>query len=239
MSNFDRIGRVCGPSAREAFDEMRDQTPFLFPLLFVVVGTLILLAVIAYPSVFYLFNSLFESSHQVGVSRTYTEQYFNVGGTRIDLQNGFWLTPMVVMGLIFEVFKICLNIGVRLMLIGTYFYAIARWLRIDTRWEHWFGLSCWVNIPMIVVPSVVLIIGIIAITNPIPKVVVFLMWIVFCCTPILWSVYIAVQGLLSWTEKERAFCVRVALVPFVLLLLSYSPTIIASLFFSPFRSLFE
>lgn len=239
MSNFDRIGRVCGPSAREAFDEMRDQTPFLFPLLFVVLGTLILLAVVAYPSAFYLFNSLFDSLHQVGISRTYREQHFNIGGTRIDIQNGIWLTPMVVLGLVFEVFNICFNVGVRLMLFGTYFYAIARWLRIDTRWEHWFGLSCWANIPMIVVPSVVLIIGTIAVTQPVPKLVVFFLWVVFCVIPILWSVYISVQGLLSWTEKESAFCVKVALVPYVLWLLSYSPTIIASLFFNPFRSFLE
>ncbi|MYC26331.1 MAG: hypothetical protein F4X56_10520 [Gammaproteobacteria bacterium] len=235
MNNFNRIPRVCGPSAREAFDEMRDQTPFLFPLLFVIVGTLIVLVVIGYPTKFSLFDSLFHGE----AHRMNTQRYFTIGGTRIELNNGFWLTPTVVLRLIYGVLQFCLDIGVRLLLIGTYFYAIARWLRMDTRWEHWFGLSCWTNIPMIVVPAVLLIVGTIALTRPVPKAVVFLLWIVFCFTPISWSVYITVQGLLSWTEKDRSFCVKIALIPYGLLLLTYSPAIIASLRIHPYHSLLD
>lgn len=235
MSNVNRILRVCGPSAREAFDEMRDQTPFLFPLLFVVVGTLTVLAVVGYPTMFYLFETLLQGETSI----MNTQRSFTIGGTKIELNNGFWLTPALALSLIYGVFQYCLDIGVRLLLIGTYFYAIARWLRMDTRWEHWFGLSCWTNIPMIVVPSVLLIVGTIALTQPVPKVVLFFLWTVFCFAPISWSVYISVQGLLSWTEKDRSFCVKVALIPYVLLLLSYSPAIVASFIIHPFGSFWE
>lgn len=224
MTQKNLIWRVCGPSARQTFDEMRDQTPFLF--LLVVIATLILTEVVAYPTTYFLFESLFDNVMRKGAMPT--EQYFEVGDTRINTLHGFKLTPLIVVSLAFEAIKICFFVGVRLMLIGTYFYAIARWLGIDYRWEQWFGLACWTNIPIVVIPTVGLIIGTFTLTQHPPHAVVFLLWCVFFLPPLLWSVFISVEGLRSWTEKETPFCVRVALVPYVILLLLTSPVIIGS-----------
>ncbi|MXZ45020.1 MAG: hypothetical protein F4Z01_08650 [Gammaproteobacteria bacterium] len=235
MSKANLIWKVCSPSAYQAFDEMRDQTPFLFPLLVVVLGSLLLMVVVAYPTAYFLFIDLFDRLLERGSSGVNVQRHFSVGDVKIDLINGFWLTPVVAMGLIFEVLKFCFNVGVRLVLFGTYFYAIARWLRIDTRWENWFGLSCWTNVPMILVPSAVLILATLGLAQQVPRFFMLLFWIVFCLTPIFWSLYITIEGLRSWTAKGTVFCLRVALVPYVLLLLTYSPAIIASLFFNPFQ----
>lgn len=233
MNQKGLIWRVCSPSARQAFDEMRDQTPFLFPFLLVVLASLILMALVTYPTAYFLFENLFDSIKQErGVS--YTGQYFEVGDTRIDTLHGFKLTPLIVISLVFEAIKICFFVGVRLILMGTYFYAVGRWLGIDYRWEHWFGLSCWANIPMIVVPTVVLLIGTLSMTQQPPDVVVGLLWFVFFFPPFLWSMFISVEGLRSWTEKDTAFCVRVALVPYVIIFLLLAPVIVGSFFDSPF-----
>ena len=120
MTQKNLIWRVCGPSARQTFDEMRDQTPFLFPFLLVVIATLIFTAVVAYPTTYFLFESLFDNVMRKGAMPT--EQYFEVGDTRINTLHGFMLTPLIAVSLAFEVIKICFFVGVRLMLIGTYFW---------------------------------------------------------------------------------------------------------------------
>ncbi|MYD45290.1 MAG: hypothetical protein F4W92_02930 [Gammaproteobacteria bacterium] len=237
MNRVHQIWRVCGPSARETFDEMRDQTPFLFPLLFVVVGTLILLAVFTFPIAYFLFEIMYIEFEQREGLITYTEKYFQIGNTRIDTLNGISLTPSVIVGLLFEAMKICFHVGVRLMLIGTYFYGISRWLGIDRRWEHWFGFSCWANIPMILVPSFVTTVGIYAITQPKAYLFLSVLWLVFFLLPLWWSVYVSVQGLRSWISKDTKFCVKVALVPYAVIILLWSPAIWVSFFHNPFDSI--
>lgn len=210
---------------------MRDQTPFLFPFIIVVVSTLIVMAVVAYPITFYLYEILFNSFVQEQLHETFAERHFDVGDTRIDLTDAFRIKPALVVGLIHEALKICLDVGIRLILIGTYFYAIARSSGIDCRWEHWFGFSCWTNIPMIVYPSVVLTVGTYAITQPKSYVFLSVLWFVLFFLPLLWSVYITVQGLRSWIPKDTAFCVKVAVVPYAVITLLCSPGIFGSFMF--------
>ena len=223
---MNRLWRVCTLS-RQVFDEMKDKTPILFPLLLVVGVTLILWFFTFISAVFNLFNV--SVVHQLFTEDALQNNFFVSRDTLLEKGVGSLTFEFILLGLLSRSFELVYEVGVRLLLLGTYFYIIARCLRIDIKWENWLRFGCWTYIPMAVIPAVSNIVDELVPWNFSSYLFAYVLWFVSLLLPIMWSMSITVQGLRSWTTQKTAFCIGVAAIPYVLIFLSYAPSILQSI----------
>lgn len=197
---------MCSP--RRVFDETKPSaTPILFPALFVSIACALILWVLC--PIFYT---------ATGISKLPTT---SVGVPLIELRISsipalLLFVPSTVLGYI-----------VYLVLIGTYFFVVARCFNIKTAWEYWFGFTCWTHIPMVITAigvSVLLVYS--SIGDPSTYVVVILS-IPLLLLPLVWTGLLSAIGLRTWTTKGRAFCIGFGVLPYVfVLILSISDFIV-------------
>ena len=195
------------------------KTPILFPLLFIVGVSLI----------FWLFSSI-----------TSTLQAFNLFGghaglTELRLDSNFFSHrdfPQdegilslgiydILLSILPGMFEFVLMIFLKLTLLGTFFYVVGRMMHMDTRWENWFGFACWTYLPMVITSAASAILLLFSIANITSIVLLSVFRIALVILPVFWSFCITVQGLRSWISNDTAFCVRVALVPYTVIILLY------------------
>ncbi|MXZ45022.1 MAG: hypothetical protein F4Z01_08660 [Gammaproteobacteria bacterium] len=217
---MSRFWRVCSLS-RRVFDEMTNKTPILFPLLLIVVVSVSLWlfsTAVSTLQALYLFGS-------------------HAGLTEIGLGSNVWGSQqedglislsflLLLAGVLFGSLEIVFQVVVRLILLGTYFYAVGRFLKMDAKWENWFGFACWTYLPMVIVPVAKTIAVLLSLGSGTSNTLLFMLWCVFVLLPIFWSFCITVQGLRSWTDKKTSVCIGIASVPYVVIVLFYAPSIL-------------
>lgn len=213
-----RLWRVCTLS-RGLFDEMMPKTPVLFPLLFIVGVSLI----------FWLFSSITSTLQAVNLFGDHA------GLTELRLDSDFFFDSGflqdegilslglydILLSILPGMFEFVLIIFLKLTLLGTYFYVVGRLMQMDTRWENWFGFACWTYLPMVIASVATPILLLFSLANISSIVLLSFFRYVLVILPVFWSFCIAVQGLRSWTSNDTAFCVRVALVPYTVIILLY------------------
>lgn len=206
------VWQVCSVS-RRAFDGMIERTPVLFPLMLVVIGSLVVFvfSFAVYSIVLYrpqdslaFFNAVVDSPYRYDVV----------------VYPGSFDLLRVVSG----AFEFAVDLGLRLLLLATYFFVIARLLRIDSKWENWFGFACWTQIPLILLPGALFVSWLWRLGNYDPF-AMFVCEFVFLVLPMVWAFFISVRGLQSWTGKRTSLCVGLALIPYYLMFIWYSPVI--------------
>lgn len=204
---------------------MFEKTPILLPLLLVTVVSFVLWKSASTIQAIELFGNF--GVHQALGDHTFWNHSFMSKDSL--LENDVNLVIRYVLASFFpDLFEFCVSIGIKLVLLAIYFYLVARWLRLDIRWENWFGFSCWTLIPVaIVLPTLEILMWF---SFPDRSNVQFQSLIRFSqfALPFLWSILITVQGLRSWTGKNASFCVGVASLPYALYFLSYTPRLLQS-----------
>jgi len=213
-----RLWRVCTLS-RGVFDEMMPKTPILLPLLLIVVVSLILWLVVSITSTFQAVN-LFGGHAGLTEIRLGSDLFFDRGSPQEEgiLRLGLY---DVLASILRGMFEVVLIICLKLTLLGTYFYVVGRLIQMDTRWGNWFGFACWIYLPMVIASAATTTLLFFSLANISSIVLLSFFRNALVILPVIWSFCIAVQGLRSWTSKDTAFCVRVALVPYTVIGLLY------------------
>ena len=213
-----RLWRVCTLS-REVFDEMIPKTPILFPLVFIVGVSLILWLFASITSTFQAVN-LFGDDAGLTEIRSGSDLFLDRGSLqeegilRLELSD---ILASIVLG----AFELVLIVCLKLTLLGTYFYVVGRMMQLDPWWEDWFGFACWTHLPMVIASAATTILIIFSLGNVTSIFLLSFVRNALVILPVFWSFCITVQGLRSWTSKDTAFCVTVALVPYTVLVLLY------------------
>lgn len=212
LRKFDwlRIGKIYTFSSNTVLKDIRPpDTPILVPLLFVSIVSAVIVWLVV-PIVV----------TQMGIER--------------EVEPGWWFPHKVsllewedwVQNLVkvpFTAFEYVLDV----ILLGTYFFVIARCFRIDDiRWEHWFGFAWWTLVPIVLVDGAnVFIEAYSGSMDPSLAVSVLVVGLGFLL-PIVGTATLTVQGLRIWTAKGWAYCVGFGLLPYFLLVLVYTREIV-------------
>ncbi|MXZ56036.1 MAG: hypothetical protein F4227_05910 [Gammaproteobacteria bacterium] len=205
-----RIGKIYTLSSSRVFKDIKPPgTPILVPLLFVSIVSAAIVWLVVPPIIWA--NSM-ETQMRPG------EWFLH---PLADLEFHIWMEHLVRVP--FAAFEYVLDV----VLLGTYFFVIARCFRIDDiQWEHWFGFACWTLVPIILVDGAGTFIEVYSESmNPSLTVSVLVVGLGFLI-PIVWTITLTIQGLRIWTEKGWAYCVGFGLLPYFLLVLVYTREIV-------------
>lgn len=200
---------------------MTIKTPILFPLLLIVGISLmlwLLSTTVSTLQALYLFGG-HAGLTEIGLGSNVSGSLQEDGLINLSLL-------LLLVGVLFESFETVFQVGVRLILLGTYFYAVGRLLRMDTRWENWFGFACWTYLPMVIVPAAKVIAVSLSLGSATSNSLLFVLWCVFVLLPMFWSFCVTLQGLRSWTDKKTFVCIGIALIPYVVIILLDTPSIL-------------
>lgn len=207
--NWLRVGKIYAFKSGIVFREIRPpRTPLLVPLLYVSIASAMILCIIL-PFIWDSFGFGSETSD----SMQRPDIVSQVGAIAT---NAIFQVPI-------EVF----TYTIAMILLGTYYFGIARFFRIDDIWwEHWFAFAWWTHVPLISLFGAVEFMeaysGAVDPSFGVSLVVVGLCFLL----PIAWTVSLSVQGLRSWTGKGWTFCLGVSAPPYLLVLLDSTQNII-------------
>ena len=187
-----RLARIL-VSPRQVFDGMRDKATFALPLwsILIVAFVCLLLIFINYDDV--------------------TAGVLQDDGTvmrEVDPQLVFFLgTGAVVVWAWSSILSVCL-----LLAWASYYWVAGKVLRVDVGWRNWFGFACWTAVPGILGSVADLFVAKLGGPNPpitfssLPGMIGWfgtthfeVYWIPFS---LVWTLYIAVNGIMSWTQKS-------------------------------------
>lgn len=223
-SDWLRIGKIYTFSSGQVFKEiLSPRTPFLIPLLFISIISAIVLWVIV-PVVFDS-HGIESETHD---EESHTESEWELEELDLDLHaESEWEVGEFARNVIIEVPLEIFGYVIGMVLLGTYYFGIARYFRIDNLWwEQWFAFAWWTHVPLILANGATAVIDVYSVTEH-PSFVVSLLVIGLCfLLPIVWTVSLSVQGLRIWTQKGWAFCLSVSALPYLLLVLLYSRRIV-------------
>ncbi|MCY3885628.1 MAG: YIP1 family protein [Gammaproteobacteria bacterium] len=184
---------------KRVFDEIREQSPYKLPLwsILIVGFVCFLLAVIEFKFTYYIAQAVF-----------------------VSLVMALWnsIVSLVV-----------------LMSWASYYWIASKSFKIDIGWHNWFCFTCWTVVPSILGSIANALILQFAVTDPIEVLnpypwfgwfgMTFLS-IFWLPIPLVWSLYIAVNGFMSWTSKGLGFSIVVVVTPAaVLTLLQAFPSV--------------
>ena len=167
--DWQRIGKIYTFSSRRVFEEIRPpSTPILLPALFVV-ATATFIPWLLIPIVFAFFvgetTTSYDSLHPL----------FRFGYSSIPFR-------LLLVG------SAAITYAIDFILIGTYFFVVARCIGIKILWEQWFGFTCWAVIPIVFVHSAASSLSMYSISENPALIVTIVISILFCFLPILWIV---------------------------------------------------
>lgn len=208
-TNWLRIGKIFVFLSGRVFKEIQPpHTPFLVPLFFVCVASATILWVIV---------PLILDTYGIGL-----DTIDNVQRPDGKLQVG-----ELAQNVIFEMPIAMFNYTLGMLLLGTYYFGIARLFRIDDIWwEHWFAFAWWTHVPLILVLGAARFIDVYSVTVD-PSLGVSLIVVGLCfLLPIVWTVNLSVQGLRIWTEKGWLFSLGVSVLPYLVVILAYAQSIV-------------
>lgn len=111
------------------------------------------------------------------------------------------------------------SMGIRnfltLIVIGTYFFVVARCFRLKILWEHWIGFTCWTLIPLALVHSAMSFLSMYG-AGANSSSAIIAVAILGTMLLILWTVCLSAQGLRIWTLKGWGFCLGFSVLPYVI-----------------------
>lgn len=97
---------------------------------------------------------------------------------------------------------------------GTCFFLVGRWTGSQLSWDHWFGFCVWSELPTVISSALDVVFAAMGQNRPLLFESSGQGWH-FYLNPIvifgLWSLFIQVQGLRSWTSKGLGVCIVRAL----------------------------
>lgn len=222
--NWLRIGKIYTFSSAQVFKEiLPPRTPFLVPLLFISIASAIVLWIIV-PVAFDRHGIEPEAhDHEAHTESEWELEEFD----QAPHAESEWEVGEFARNVIVEVPFEILGYVIGMVLLGTYYFGIARYYRInDLWWEHWFAFAWWTHVPLILANGATAVIDVYSGTEH-PSFLVSLLVIGLCfLLPIVWSVSLSVQGLRIWTKKGWAFCLSVSALPYLTLVLFYSRRIV-------------
>ena len=204
--DWKRIVRLFALASTQIFEEIRaPTTPILVPSLFLLVSSVFVLM---------LFVATSSFGYEPFAAFRLPVGFSEVSIGRQLLVYGFLALTMLV------------SVAGAVIILGTYFYALARYYLIDDiRWEYWVGFVCWTLIPMFMVPSTRLFFDGYEKTQN-PSFILSLVVSVFgFVLPIVWSAYLTVRGLRVWTEDTKCSHVGFCILPYVILALMSVPDV--------------
>ncbi len=207
------VWQVCSVS-RRAFDGMIERTPVLFPLMLVVIGSLVVFvfSFAMYSSI--LFRPLASQGTFIVAIHDIPHRYFD----------GILPEPFTLSGILSGAVDFTRDLVLRLLLLATYFFVVARVLRVESKWENWFGFACWTQIPLILLPGAMFVPGLWRF-GTYNRISILVCEIVFLIFPLMWTFFITVRGLQSWTGRRTNLCIGLALIPCYVMFMWYSPAI--------------
>ncbi|MYD46535.1 MAG: hypothetical protein F4W92_09295 [Gammaproteobacteria bacterium] len=198
--DWKRLLRVVSFSSREVFEEIRPpSTPILVPALFVLFSAFILWL----PLYVLVFTGLLSIPL--------------VGEPNLGIAISSWQDLLALLVPIPVAFMFVYVSGAAIL--AAWYFAIARYFRVDISWEHWFGFTCLTLVPMIVVPCSRLFIFVLASLDDPPLVLSIVVVVLFYLLPVLWTVSLTQQGLRVWTAKGRVITLLISVIPYVLYVL--------------------
>lgn len=206
------VWQVC-LDARQAFDAMIERTPVLVPFVLVVIGSLVVfvLSFAVYSN--FLYGPL--------VSQDYYYEIINIP-RRYDVVIS--PAPFTITGVLVAASEYTLDLGLRLLLLATYFFVVARVLQVESKWGNWFGFVCWTQIPLILLPGAKFVPWLWH-TGFYSHITMLVCEIVFLVLPLMWAFFISVRGMQSWTSRRSNLCVGLTLIPYYIMFMWYSPAI--------------
>lgn len=210
--DWNCIGKIYMFSSRRVFEEIRPPSNHIWvPLLYVAI-TSALIAWIIVPII----------ATGVGIEREIKPGLWVAH--RLSETDATRLVDYVVFHAPYAVFEFVLSV----ILLGTYFFVVARCFRIDEiRWEHWFGFACWTLVPLILVDGAAIFIDAYSeARDPLLSISVFVVAVCFLL-PIVWTVILTAQGLRIWTAKGWGFCLGFSVLPYTMFVLIYIQDIVA------------
>ena len=237
--NWLRIGKIYTFSSDQVFKEiLPPRTPFLVPSLFISIVSAIVLWVIV-PVVFDRHGTESEThDHELHTESDWEVEEFEHDAhsesdwelEELDIEphaKSDWEVGKFVQSVIIEVPFEVFGYVIGMVLLGTYYFGIARFFRIDNIWwEHWFAFAWWTHIPLILANGATAVIDVYSDTEH-PSFLVSSLVIGLCfLLPIVWAMSLSVRGLRIWTHKGWAFCLSVSTLPYLLLVLLYSRRIV-------------
>ena len=239
---MERLWKVL-ISPREIFDQIREHPPFLVPLL-----CILMLGGVSAATV--LFHAD-ETTHAI-VAQTWKLSGETISATlsgdedlvaelaeemkefqdwvvegdnlhRADLdvtdeeiaQARFWSAVIAL-------FTSAIGTMIVLLILGTYYWVVAKVLSIEIGWPKWFGFACWAGLPYgvgYVVQILLVSLGGEGASNALAPLTWFGLntgWAAFLDIPLFWSVYLAIHGYQSWTSRDETTSVVVVALPSVL-----------------------
>lgn len=109
---------------------------------------------------------------------------------------------------------------------ATYYWIASKVLRVRKYWSDWFGFTCWTAVPAVLGSlGGMLIFQVVGVnTHELLEPYPFFWWfglmvpnVYLIPIPLVWTFFITVNGLRSWTGRNTGTCVLVALIPVVAL----------------------
>lgn len=111
------------------------------------------------------------------------------------------------------------SMGIRNILtfivIGTYFFIVARCFRLKILWEHWIGFTCWTLVPLALVHSAMSFLSMYQAGARSSSVIIAVALLCIILL-ILWTVCLSAQGLRIWTSRGWGFCLGFSVLPYVI-----------------------
>ena len=211
-------------SPRTVFLDFRTRTPILLPLVLVLISGGIYVGVTAYYTDDQTYkghlqdHASAQSELDVLPEQTLDRMVRNIEDPkRIDeaRRNATLVAPLI--------YGITFTIG--LLLLASYYWLAGLSFDSRIRWSKWFGFACWAAMPTaygsLVTTVLIASFGIewknaispltwIGWTQP---------WAVLFTIPLMWIVFISIQGLRSWGNMRMGTSVIVVVVPYLVYLL--------------------
>ncbi len=140
---------------------------------------------------------------------------------QVDPSSPYWFIQALVAPFVSLWYAVC-TLGIMLVW-ACYFWVAGTLLNVDIGWRNWFGFTCWIALPSAIgsVAGVLILKLSPAVdvdANPLigwfGMTFLSVFWVPI---PLVWSLYIAVNGFLSWTDKSLTTSMLVVLAPPVVL----------------------
>ena len=179
---------------RDVFDEIRERAPFSLPF-----WTILAASLVCFLFVFISYDDLTVSTVQDDGTIASVVSYDNIFHSGIGAVY-VWVWDSIWTCCIFLVWT-------------CYYWVVGKVLNVVTSWRNWFGFTCWTAVPAILGSIADALYFELTSNGPVvsfallpwfhlspnPNALVGVYWIPIS---LIWTLYIAVNGFMRWTEKS-------------------------------------
>lgn len=228
---MDKLWRVLF-SPRSVFDELRDDLQVALPIFtllsFTFIATTLLL--VLHPLALPTAEELDEYRNQlllleVEPDREYAsarrkelrEQLYGPDDSMVDRVPKARIEPRPI-----HLVEQPLGLLAFLLVHGTSFWVLGKMMKSDLRWNQWFGLVCWSELPLIVVLVLDVVLLAMGTNSRLLFSYSFGSAYIAATTEAIWAAWtfvILVQGLRSWTAKGLGACIGWVLASYLQIIL--------------------